>query len=92
MNLFIYTRYRNQTDDYLDGGIFPQTGGQWVYAIPGLNVPFLTNGSLRLSATLPIYRKLNGTQLTTSYKIKAAVSFTIPFKKENASINENIEL
>ncbi|NBC83074.1 MAG: hypothetical protein GVY19_06795 [Bacteroidetes bacterium] len=92
VNLFVYGRYRYQSQDYLDGSVFPQTGGQWIYTLPGMSMPFLTNGSVRISAAIPLYRKLNGTQLTTGYQIKAAVSYTFPLIKEEITVNENITL
>lgn len=80
---FLFTRYRNQTEDYIDGNVFPSSGGHWVYTIPGLNIQFSPHASLRLLAELPVYRRLEGTQLTTAYKYAAAISITIPTKKNS---------
>jgi hypothetical protein len=74
-----FIRYRKQTEDLIDGGVFPSSGGQWIYAIPGVNISFSPSWSFRLSGDVPLYRKLDGTQLTTSYKITAALLFNIPF-------------
>jgi hypothetical protein len=76
-------RYRSQSEDLIDGGVFPSSGGQWVYFIPGLNINFSPDWSFRLSGDVPLYRKLDGTQLTTSYKLTAAVLFNMPLNQKN---------
>jgi len=87
VDVFTFLRYRKQSEDLIDGGVFPSSGGQWIYAIPGVNINFSPGFSFRLSGDIPVYRKLDGTQLTTSYKLTAAVLFNIPFKKDNLIIH-----
>jgi hypothetical protein len=82
-----FIRYRKQTEDLIDGGVFPSSGGQWVYAIPGVNISFSPSWLFRLSGDVPLYRKLDGTQLTTSYKITAALLFNIPLSKNELFIH-----
>jgi hypothetical protein len=77
VTVFNFLRYRSQTPDLIDGAEFPGSGGKWIYAIPGLNIDFSKNYSFRLSGDIPLYRKLNGTQLTTSWKMTAALLFNI---------------
>lgn len=86
LDVFTFVRYRSQTKDHIDGGVLPSSGGKWVTAMPGVNVFLASNWSLRLSGDIPIYRKLEGTQLTTSYKLTAALLFNIPFKGNNFKI------
>ena len=81
-----FLRYRSQTEDLIDGGTFPSSGGKWVYAIPGVNIQFAPGWSFRLSGDIPVYRKLEGTQLTTSYKVTAALLFNIPFSENELVI------
>jgi len=87
VDVFTFFRYRFQAEDIIDGGVFPSSGGQWIYAIPGVNILFSPLWSFRLSGDIPVYRKLEGTQLTTSYKITAAVLFNIPFNRNKLIIN-----
>jgi hypothetical protein len=87
VDVFTFARYRFQGEDLIDGGVFPSSGGQWVYVIPGLNINFSPLWSMRLSGDIPVYRKLEGTQLTTSYKLTAAILFNIPFKKNDLIIH-----
>jgi hypothetical protein len=87
IDVFSFLRYRSQTEDLIDGGVFPSSGGKWVYAIPGVNVQFSPSWSFRLSVDIPLYRKLDGTQLTTSYKLTAAVLLDIPFSNNDVIIH-----
>jgi hypothetical protein len=87
VNVFAFARYRFQDEDLIDGGIFPSSGGQWVYVIPGLNINFSPLWSMRISGDIPVYRKLEGTQLTTSGKFTAGILFNIPFKKNDLIIH-----
>ncbi len=70
-------RYRNVQADEFAGSIVANTGGHWFYLLPGLNInpePV----SLRLSGQLPLYRHLDGVQLTTSYSVSLSLFYTIP--------------
>lgn len=87
VDIFTFARYRFQDEDLIDGGVFPSSGGQWVYVIPGVNINFSPLWSMRLSGDIPVYRKLEGTQLTTSYKLTAAILFNISFKKNDLVIH-----
>lgn len=86
ISLFLFGRYRHQSPDFIDGNVFPSSGGQWVYAIPGVNIQFLNGISMRMSAEWPLFRKVEGTQLTTGYKFTVAVSATIPTQKKKVII------
>ncbi|HKK66589.1 MAG TPA: hypothetical protein VJ946_00205, partial [Bacteroidales bacterium] len=83
VDVFSFVRYRFQDEDIIDGGIFPSSGGQWVYVIPGVNISFSPKWSMRLTGDIPVYRRLEGTQLTTSARITSAILFNIPFKKND---------
>lgn len=83
VDVFTFARYRFQDEDLIDGGAFPSSGGQWVYVVPGMNINFSPKWSMRLSGEIPVYRKLEGTQLTTSAKFTAAILFNIPFKRND---------
>ncbi len=89
ISLFLFGRYRHQASDYIDGNVFPSSGGQWVCAIPGVNIQFMNGISFRLSSEWPLYRKIEGTQLTTGYKFSAAFSATIPTGKKSGLIFQN---
>jgi len=66
-------QYRTVGKDKIEGSIFENTGGHWVYLRPGLNVNMGQYSALRFTGSLPIYRYLDGTQLSTSYRF--AITF-----------------
>ena len=53
------------------------TGGQWLMLIPGVNLKMAKSWTLRLAARLPVYRRLNGTQLTTGYRLAVSLFYVI---------------
>jgi hypothetical protein len=86
VDVFTFFRYRLQSEDLVDGGVFPSSGGEWVYAIPGVNINFSPWITTRISGDFPVYRKLEGTQLTTSYKLTIAFQFNIPLNRNELFI------
>jgi len=76
-DIFTWFRYRYQSEDLIDDNAFPGSGGEWVYIIPGINVYFHPRMSWRFSFDIPLYRKLEGTQLTTTYRFTTAISYTL---------------
>ncbi len=68
-------RYRNTNPDTRFGGAIPNTGGEWVDFVPGINYSVNENLTLGLSGRIPVYRDLDGAlQFTTTYSY--ALSFT----------------
>lgn len=90
LDVFAFFRYRTQSVDLINGFTFPGSGGDWLYAIPGISIDFSSALSVRLSGDIPLYRKLKGTQLTTSYKLTAAIYYRIPSKPK--VIIQNLKL
>ena len=68
-------RYRFTRPDQRFNEDIANTGGQWVMLMPGANLKLAPEWTLRLAARLPIYRRLNGAQLTTSYRLSASLFF-----------------
>lgn len=75
-NFSFQLRYRNSTVDRLGTLSVPNSGGKWLYIMPGLNIN-LESLTVRFSGQFPVYRKLNGIQLTTSYRAGVALSYLI---------------
>jgi hypothetical protein len=86
-NVFSFLRYRSQAIDLLDQNTYPGSGGKWVYLIPGINIDLSTACSFRVTADIPLYRNLNGTQLTTSYKFTSSILYRFPSKKKIRLLN-----
>ncbi len=75
-------RYRNVQDDFFSGSEIPNTGGHWVNIVPGININF-ESLSLRLAGQIPVFRDLNGIQLTTSHTISLSIFYNFSNKNEN---------
>ncbi|MBK7381613.1 MAG: hypothetical protein IPJ03_21985 [Ignavibacteriales bacterium] len=65
-------RFRTTTNDKFDNENVPNTGGYWLYLIPGINMKIIDQLTLRLAAQVPLYRYLKGTQLTTTYSVSGS--------------------
>jgi len=70
-------RYRSTRKDQRFGDSITNTGGKWFYVIPGINLKVIKDFSVRMSLESPIYRELNGIQLTTSYKISVSLFYNL---------------
>ncbi len=76
-NVSMSLRYRNVTPDQRFGEDIANTGGQWFMVIPGINFKIAQDWTLRTTAQLPVYRELNGTQLTTSYRFSVSLFYVL---------------
>lgn len=74
-------RFRLTTPDQFGGDQIPNTGGQWLSVVPGVNVKALENLAVRASAQIPIYRNLEGTQLTTSYTASVTLFYAFTLRE-----------
>lgn len=70
-------RFRNTSMDVFDEQEVPNTGGSWLYAMPGVNVKFTDHFTGRISSHLPVYRNLQGTQLTTTYSLSFSLFYSV---------------
>lgn len=75
----ILFRLRDTVRDTFDGQKVPNTGGTWLYVIPVINFKLSDQMTSRLSSQLPVYRNLDGTQLTTSYTISLSLFYSHSF-------------
>lgn len=69
--------YRNTSSDRIEDFDVAGTGGDWIYVIPGIDIELNNSLSFNASAELPIYRNLNGTQLTTSYRFNFGLGIKV---------------
>ena len=76
-DLSFQIRYRSVAADRFSSSEVPNTGGKWIYFLPGLNVNLFDELSLRFSGQIPVHRKLEGTQLTTSYTLSLSLFYSI---------------
>jgi thiol-disulfide isomerase/thioredoxin len=66
--------------DYDQGKMVSNTGGQWLYLLPALNLETKNGVAYFFQFQLPVYQNVNGGQLVAPYGFTTGVSFT-PFRK-----------
>ncbi len=71
--------FRTTAIDQFDNVGVPNTGGIWLYAVPGLNINLTDNFIARFSGQIPIYRNLEGTQLTTTFTLLVSFFYSYTF-------------
>lgn len=72
INLQLKGRYADR--DYWDGRFLPSTGGTYIDLTPSL-IYFEGNFNLRILAQFPLYRNVEGIQLTVSEKLGAEIRY-----------------
>ena len=75
-------RFRNTEPDNFDEGVLPNTGGSWLYLVPGINGKISDRLTARLIGQIPLYRDLTGTQLTTAYTASLGLFYNINLKED----------
>ena len=60
-------RYRWAASATRNGHLLPNTGGQWLSWMPGIGLQTRYGVTLRLAAQLPLHRRVEGVQFSTSY-------------------------
>ena len=71
--------YRRTMRDLTNGALTPNSGGDWLNIIPGMSL-YLANFKFLFSSAIPVFRFLEGTQLTTSYQFYFQLEYTIKSK------------
>jgi len=59
-----------------DGERDPNTGGTALFLTPGVRAAFNPHAAFTISAPIPVWQDLNGTQLETDFKINGALTLT----------------
>lgn len=70
-------RYRHLQADELEGNSLLNSGGDWFFVVPTVNVNPGVNLSIRLFSQLPVYQNVDGIQLSTTYTLGLGVSYNI---------------
>jgi hypothetical protein len=76
-------RFRTAGPDLFGGNQLPNTGGKWVYIVPGLVYHPSPDLHIRLAGEIPVYANLQGIQLTTSFRITAGIYYRLSGKKNS---------
>lgn len=78
-------RYRKANADSFNAEALPSTGGNWLFIIPGTSIWFGKNFSLETNVELPLFAKVEGTQVTPTYRLNIGVFYKIPFSKKSSN-------
>jgi len=74
----LYGRYRWADSDKRANADIPNTGGHWIYLIPGLTVHLTKDMGLKTEWEIPVYRNLTGArQFTTSFLVSFSIFYEI---------------
>jgi len=76
-DLGLTLRYRHQGEDLFNQRTLPNTGGHFLFLTPGASYFITSKLSLNFSADLPLYIKVEGTQLAPTYRFTFGVFMVI---------------
>lgn len=74
-------KYRHVREDRIAGEELLNTGGQWLYLVPGLSWHIHPKLLLNLSPEIPIYSRVNGIQLSPTFRFQAGIYVLMDLKK-----------
>ncbi len=77
----ILNRFRNAEADKFGTPTIPNTGGNWLYILPMINLRFSSKFNTTISGELPIYTNVVGTQLTTTFTASISLYYSISISK-----------
>ena len=76
-NTSVLLKLRNMKPNEINSSDIANTGGFWFYAIPSITYHFNQQISVSLAPEIPVYSDLQGTQLTTTFRIRGGVSVNL---------------
>jgi len=84
INPSLHYRFRSSESDTNDGFDFPNTGGKWMYLVPGIRINSGKGVIIHSSVEIPIRTDVTGTQLVTSQKWNIGITYPINFNRDKA--------
>ncbi len=73
----LQVNYRHTNPDQLGDYSLPNSGGQWLFVAPAVNITLFNKVGLGISSQLPVYHQLNGViQLTTRYSFSLSANYS----------------
>ena len=76
-NPSITIKYRNVLNDKINSKKISNTGGQWLFVRPSFSIEVMKNVNILSSLEIPVYSKVEGIQLTPSYRFNVGFLFQI---------------
>ena len=77
VDVSLQARYRHLEADRLGDASLFNSGGNWLYIVPTVNVNPTNEVSIRIFSQLPAYQSVSGIQLTTTYSLGLGVSYNV---------------
>lgn len=88
VNPGLILKYRKAWQDKIDGSDIPNTGGEWLFLRPELQIQLAPNIAVATRVELPVYSYVDGTQLTPTVRFTAGMLFKINANKTNTLISK----
>ncbi len=76
VNLGLSLKFRQSFQDKIQDVDIDNTGGNWLYIIPAIGIPIGQKTLLSIVPEIPLYSYVDGTQLSTSFRIRASLYMT----------------
>ena len=67
-------QFKHQPHDKINDEVNDNTGGKWVLLMPSYRIAWSPSVNNFIQAEIPLYREVNGFQITTSYRITFGVN------------------
>jgi hypothetical protein len=68
--------YDGSNLDSYGGGAYRDSGGEWIYINPGLEIKPLKNFGIHVEVSVPVYNRVNGIQISETVTWRLAASFS----------------
>lgn len=78
----VFFRYRRALQDRFNELTMPNTGGEWLFIAPSLAYNFTQKLALTTNIEFPLYSRVDGTQLSPTYRVNIGVFVKINKKNE----------
>jgi hypothetical protein len=77
MSYGLNIQYRHAAQDRVNGYLLPNTGGQWIFIMPVAGWHISPRTAVNISSQIPLYSKIEGLQLTPTFRINAGIYLKI---------------
>lgn len=78
----LFFRYRQAFPDRVSSQVLDNTGGQWLNIIPSIGWHLKSNTILQIVPEIPLYGKVEGIQLSPTFRLQFGLYHTIGRKKK----------
>jgi len=79
-------RFRYAEGDISNGFNLPNTGGRWMYLVPGITYNLTPDMHMGISGEIPLYTYLDGIQLSTDFRVRAGIYLRLSGKEKGINL------